>query len=346
MTTPASTRGIIANVTRLKMVGEQTIEAYNNDSTTKNWKNQVWRLIEDDGSHSPYFGTDDLSVTKQSCDLSDFEIVGQEAIAEIDIDENGYTKTQRGAITTFVNMLNRANDHVTIPGSLETRSFNPQYGICDNIERCTPPGVCDNQMAHVKDNLICLTQSYSGSPSYPVSCPDNTDPDRAMRAAERAWDNSSDKWVDAYGQMRVLQLSEIIELIKTKWDESLVSKKTPAKRMGLVVRESIVMHIENNTLYVLQHDDGSSDPYFLPYGDTNTDNRRSVHLSNLVLVKKDDLKKQSVKSILAKHSRIKAKRDVLKSKIKELQTLINILDRESTMLDVSLSTQHGVKRVG
>lgn len=345
MTTPAQDKGIIVNVTRLKLTG--------NDGDYSNYKsrqNKVWILSSDDGSSCPYFDAVDGSETNFCAYVRDFSVT-QEVPAvparTIQIDFSALeTRTvntiQSQAIATFNTMRNRAIAHRN--GESQSDSlFYTGYGICDNIHRCMPDGASSDTMALIKDNLIRRVPSYSGNYHYPVNHPKggSTQKERSQ-AADNAWCEFNNKWGGEYGALRLAQLEELIEHIENKWDDALAKDMTPATRVGLVVGVSLVEY-RDGTIWRFVRDDKSADPYF---ESVTTSNQTSLDLRYVTILQmEEDNKKRSVSQFLKEIARQAAKRDKLQAQIAELQKQAADASQRIAMLDYGLGNAHKVQRM-
>lgn len=267
-------------------------------------------------------------------------IEGQEAQTT---EENAmqYTTLQKQALDCFVTMYNRA-EQVRNGDSISDSLFYVGYGICDNIGRTKPTGASTDTLSTVKDNLIRRTPSYSGNYHYPVSCPDNPGD---IDAADSAWGNHNNKWTGAYGANRLKQLAELIELVKTVWDDKLGQDQTPAARVGLIEGVSIVQWRRDlEHMYRFVADDRSSDPYFerLDGGD-----RRSIDLRYITILPMPSVENDS-RSVAEFLEAIKAEQDQAKAITAQIEALKKALSDTSTaiaMLDYGLRTVHKVQRL-
>lgn len=251
---------------------------------------------------------------------------------------------QQHAINTFTTMLSRAESYRHDPLSSSSDNFYSGYGICDNIGRCKPQGADESVMSMIKDNVIRRLPSYSGCYHYPVKSNKQRDGYTVADEAENAWGNNSDKWLGEYGANRVQQLRELIDYVTNNWRDELAENMTPAKRVGIIQNVTVVRRIPEGDFFTLQYDDSSCDPYFMPLGGT-PDDRRSIDLRRIEIVKTEDQPKRSLKSFLKLHAKTVAKREALEMKLKELKAEIETFKREEAMLDYALGQQHGVKRL-
>jgi len=231
MTSPAKLAGIVVNGARLKI---NTPEA----------NGFIWLLSDDDNSMFPFFRSECGTFNDRCFAISDCEII-KEPVLELPPppvitgtfleDVPIYTVWQKRAIDCFQKMH---DDAVIYHNGGTTGGLRVASGICDNITRYTD---FDDSMSRVKDNLIRTLPSYSGEYHYPVKGTDE------YPSAERAWDNIHDKWMGEYGASRLVQLGELIEAIKTRWDENLITALSPAQRMGLKIGD-LVWHRERGEL--------------------------------------------------------------------------------------------------
>lgn len=338
---PAKRRGVVVGVD-LKMTGVKSLGVLG--SNHSHYKDLVWQMNRDDGSESPYFTSvcgEHKEVCLYVCDftpVSDLDKAATEQAAS----DDGYTINQRHAVKTFTTMLERAKRYRE---NGERNGFDPEAGICDNIGDCRPSGAGYDEMYRVKDNIIRVVPSYSGNYHYPVKHP-NPRPNRDIAdEAENAWDNNNNKWAGEYGAMRVIQLEELIEHVKTKWNENLVTVLTPAQQRGIIIHETVCQHINNGTLWVMQRDDESSNPYFIPFGNTGTDGRTDLRLKDLNVLSSIDGKKRSVRGFLANAKRIVARRERLEREMSKIQNQLTELKGALAMNDYQLAQQHSVKRI-
>jgi hypothetical protein len=248
------------------------------------------------------------------------------------------TRTQEQALKTFNTMRTRAIQSRNGEDVSDTL-FYTGYGICDNIHRCTPNGANSDTMALIKDNLIRRVPSYSGNYHYPVPCPNEA----GGNAAENAWGRSSNRWTDAYGTNRLIQLEELIYKIEHEWDEKFAEDMTPAQRVGLILNVSVVQY-RDGTMWKFVVDDKSSDPYFEPVcgGD-----RRSLDLRYLTIMPMEDFTndQRSVAQFLEQIKATQTLKTDLESKLAALQKEIAEAGRHIAMLDYGLGIVHKVKRM-
>ena len=246
-----------------------------------------------------------------------------------------YTELQQKAINTFQGMYDAAVAHRE---GRESR-LNGDYGICDNIDRfASLAGSYESQMSEVKENLIRQTAMYSGNYTYPVPCPDGGD-------ASSAFSRHSNKWRGDYGLNRLVQLEQLIELIKTKWDDTLVNRKTPAFRNGLKVGD-VVRYTRRDTpsFWVFRRDDESMSPSFHKL--TDKDDYTDIDLNYIVKVDKDEICKPRAVSEFLSELEVQASKKVdIERKIAELQKQLTDVQTDIAMLDYGLADQHKVKRI-
>lgn len=338
---PAKRCGVVVGVD-LKMTGDKSIGVLG--FTHSYYKDLVWQMNSDDGSESPYF-TSTCGKCKNVClYVQDFTPVNtlNESATEQATADDGYTINQRHAVKTFTTMLERAKLYRE-NGSRE--GFDPDSGICDNIGDCRPSGAGYDEMYRVKDNIIRVVPSYSGNYHYPVKSPTPRAGRDIADEAENAWDNSSNKWAGEYGAMRVNQLEELIDHVKTKWNENLVTVLTPAQQRGIIIHETVCQRISNGSLWVMQRDDDSSSPYFIPFGNTGTDGRTDLRLKDLRVLTNIDGTKRTVRGFVNNAKRINARRERLELQISKMQAQLDEMKGELAMNDYQLAQQHGVKRI-
>ncbi|QNN99870.1 hypothetical protein phiPsa267_161 [Pseudomonas phage phiPsa267] len=352
MTTPAQERGIVVNVTRLHHPENSG----------------VWFLQEDDGSQFPYFRNESMTEQYRCFCIHDVVVVQQPApaplpIPSVDFSVMGltpppapvtiapqptteapqmqYTTLQKQALDCFTTMYNRA-EQVRNGDSISDSLFYVGYGICDNIPRCKPSGSDSDTLSTIKDNLIRRTPSYSGNYHYPVSCPNNPGD---VDSADSAWGNHANKWTGAYGSLRLAQLAELIELVKTVWDDKLGQDQTPAARVGLIAGVSLVrVPRRNDEIYRFVADDRSSDPYFERI---DGEDRRSIDLRHIVILPMADFENDS-RSVADFLEAIKAEQDqakAIKAQIEALQKALSATGTTIAMLDFGLRTVHKVQRL-
>jgi hypothetical protein len=249
---------------------------------------------------------------------------------------SNYTALQTLAVNTFQGMYDAAVAY------REERSsrLNGDYGICDNIDRFADMnGANSSQMSEVKENLIRTTASYSGNYTYPVPCPEGGD-------ASSAFSRASNKWKGAYGLNRLVQLGQMLEIIKSdKWHDGLVKRQTPAQRNGLTVGDIVrYTRRSESTFWVLRRDDESMSPSFHKLLDK--DDYTDLDLNYIVKVDKETLyKERPVSEFLEAISVQMALQADLDAQILELQKQRSETANQVAMLDLGLAEQHKVKRI-
>jgi hypothetical protein len=199
-------------------------------------------------------------------------------------------------------------------------------------------GSYESQMSEVKENLIRQTAMYSGNYTYPVPCPEGGD-------ASTAFSRNSNKWRGAYGLNRLVQLEQLIGLIKTKWDDTLVNRKTPAFRNGLKVGD-VVRYTRRDTpsFWVFRYDDESMSPSFHKL--TDKDDYADLDLNHVVKVDKDEISKpRAVSEFLSELEAQAKKKADIERQIAELQKELTNVQTDIAMLDYGLADQHKVKRI-
>lgn len=250
---------------------------------------------------------------------------------EVAKDSEGYTDLQRMAFNTFQKMY----DEVVKHRRGDSSRLNLDYGICDNIERfALDANASYQQMAEVKENLIRTTASWSGDYTYPVKCPNGGSP-------SSAFSSSRNKWSGDYGLNRMLQLGEMIEIIKSeKWDDNLVKRLSPAQRNGIALGDVVRWTTDNNSLWVLRYDDQSSSPSFHRLGDESYTRDISI-----VDVRKVDNTPKDVSTFLAEIAVKVAEVESLEQQLAKLQAQLKEAKGEVEVLDAGLAIQHKVKRI-
>lgn len=234
--------------------------------------------------------------------------------------------TKQQAVLRDLNAIREAAEKYRETGE-RIGTFRPTWGICDNIAEVGTFG----KTATVKDNLICRTPSFSGEHHYPVPGPEGCD-------ASTAWDRYDEKWTGEYGDNRLKQLNELIHLVETEWHDNLISRRTPAERLGFVIGQPYVYKTDGS-IWVFVRDDDSSDPMFR---NTVTGEERWRPLSEMK--PKPKPVKRSVKAFIRLAEKAEAKKAVAQAKLKELRQQIQELDAEIALLDEGLREQHKVKR--
>lgn len=331
-TTPAQAKGIIVNVTRLKLTG--------NDGDYSNYEsrqNKVWILADDDGSSCPYFDAVDGSESTFCAYVRDFSVIQEVPLPVVaGTIQSGPTDLQQKAINTFQGMYDAA---VKYREGLDSR-LHGEYGICDNIERFADlAGANAYQMAEVKENLIRTTAIYSGNYTYPVPCPNGGE-------ASNAFSNNSNKWRGAYGLNRLTQLGQLVDIIKSdKWNDDLIKRLTPAVRNGLKVGD-VVRYTRRDTssLWVFRRDDESMSPSFHKLSDK--DDYTDLDLNYIVKVDRETVfKVRPVAEFLSAIAEQVDKKADIERQIAELQAQLAGVQTEIAMLDFGLADQHKVKRI-
>ncbi|UAV90024.1 hypothetical protein REC_175 [Pseudomonas phage REC] len=344
MSTPAQQAGFIVNVTRLKISNKEHAQ-YGNGL--------VYLLREDDETSLPFFRSECGKVSNDCFFIGDMSIIQdvpapaplpapvapaltlEKAPLPVPPAPVVYTALQQKAINTFQAMYDAAVAHREGRDS----RLNGDYGICDNIDRfASAAGSSETPMSEVKENLIRQTAMYSGNYTYPVPCPDGGD-------ASTAFSRHSNKWRGAYGLNRLVQLEQLIELIKTKWDDSLVNRKTPAFRNGLQVGD-VVRYTRRDTpsFWVFRRDDESMSPSFHKL--TDKDDYTDIDLNYIVKVDKDEIcKPRAVSEFLSELEAQAVKKADIERQIANLQKQLTNVQTDIAMLDYGLADQHKVKRI-
>jgi len=346
MTTPAQQRGIIENVTKLKLKSSPDSEYGQSDL------DRVWLLTDDDGSNFPFFSpTNGLDRDRVFCLANMHPIVesGQQPKPVVPpvppmpvsftAPPSPYTDLQQVAINTFQAMYDAAAAYRRGEPSPNATSLNPEYGICDNIDRfARANGSTETPMSEVKENFIRQTEVYSGNYTYPVPCPEGGD-------ASGAFSRNSNKWNGPYGLNRLVQLGQLIALIKSdKWDDSMVKRKTPAFRNGLTVGDIVVYtRRTEHTYWVFRLDDESMSPSFHKIG--NPDDYTDLDLNYIRKVDKADIRKRTVSEFLAELTVKQEEQEAINKQIAELTSKLTANAAAIALLDFGLADQHKVKRL-
>jgi hypothetical protein len=255
-----------------------------------------------------------------------------EATAEAGPLESGYTKLQTFAINTFQAMY----DDAVLHREGKAHRLCGDYGICDNIPRFAEfAGADTGKMIEVKENLIRQTASYSGDYNYPVK-PVNDE------SASNSFSRHGNKWKGEYGLNRLTQLGELIEMLKTHWDDSLVVRQTPATRNGLEVG-SLVRYTGDNSFWVFRRDDESMSPSFHRLGDCN--DYTDLRLEYIKKVDASQIEERSVSEFLEVLTVKIEEQTSIEKQIAELKAKLVSVQSDVSLLDYSLAKQHKVKRI-
>lgn len=250
---------------------------------------------------------------------------------------------QQQAIATFSTMLSRAIAYRENPSENDELLFKPRYGICDNIGRCSPNGTSHDTMSLIKDNVIRRVPSYSGNYHYPVRHPNPENGVSQADAAEHAYDNYSQRFEGEYGAERVKQLTEILDYVTNQWDDKLAERQSPASRIGIIKGLTIVKRRDDQSMWVLHSDDDSADPYFLPLGSSDRDDRCAISLHRLEVLPIPEINKISVSSFVKRMIKAKKKREELEKKLKAIHIDIAKSQQAEQVLAYHLGKQHGVQ---
>lgn len=346
MTTPAQQAGFVLNVTRLQLTG-------NDGDYNANDQEKFFVMSHDDGSNCPYFTREETG-TKLCAYVRDMSIVQQPAVlpppVPVDMSflddfvgvpaaPSPYTDSQQTAINVFQAMYDAAVAYRNGATDGLAVKLNPDYGICDNIDRfANANGSHETPMSEVKENLIRQTEIYSGNYTYPVPCPDGGD-------ASNAFSRHGNKWNGPYGLNRLLQLGQLIELIKSgKWDDSMVRRKTPAFRNGLTVGDMVMYTRRTDVTYwILRHDDESTSPSFHRVGDPT--DYSNLDLSYIRKVDNSVKEERSVSQFLEELKAKQEEQDNIARQIAELQAALTENKSAIALLDFGLAEQHKVKRI-
>jgi hypothetical protein len=310
------------------------------DQQSEHWqKGEIVTFINDDYSRIPEF--EDSRGETIYIHIDHVEKTGERAMTV-------QVSMQQLAIDTFSKIVERAIAYRENPEANDRELFNPRYGICDNVSLCMPKEHrrrYSSQMLYVKDNLIRQVPSFSGAYHYPVPAPgvDRENQQAMEREAENAYDNNSDKWAGDYGAERLIQAKELVDYVTNKWQDCFATEMTPCQRNGIVVMETVVVEKETGEFYLLQRDDESNDPYFIPFGDTNNDRRKCIRLQDIRVLREEDTVKRSAASLINELNRRREKRLKLEEKVKALQAEVNEMIKGSIPLEMALLSQHNVK---
>ncbi|MNE01350.1 hypothetical protein D3C80_937870 [compost metagenome] len=228
----------------------------------------------------------------------------------------------------------------------ESGSYNRlerSYGVCSNIERFHDAasgltrGKWEEIMANVKNSVLPLTPSYTGSFHYPVPGVDGMD-------AERAFDRADNKWSGEYGANRIKQCKEAIAIMETQWNDEWAVKKTRANRAGIYENSTVVRFKDYpHMLWRMDCDDGSHNPHFKSLCESRGGYMDLDRISEIVDV--DKMKTLTVKQYLKKAEKIIAKRAKIIAKLDALQAIRDSLDVELKSADSMLALVHKVKRI-
>lgn len=251
------------------------------------------------------------------------------------VDVSPYTELQKIAINVFQAMY----DAATAYRNGQPSTLNADYGICDNIDRfARAHGSSESPMSEVKENLIRQTEIYSGNYTYPVPCPDGGD-------ASNAFSRHCNKWDGPYGLNRLIQLGQLIALIKSdKWDDSMVRRKTPAFRNGLTVGDMVVStRRAEPTYWIFRRDDESMSPSFHKIGDP--DDYTDIDLNYIRKVDQAQLEERTVAQFLEELKVKQEEQDAINKQIAELQAALTENKSAIALLDFGLAQQHKVKRI-
>lgn len=252
---------------------------------------------------------------------------------------SAYTDSQQIAINVFQAMYDAAVAYRNGATDGLAVKLNPDYGICDNIDRfANANGSRETPMSEVKENLIRQTEIYSGNYTYPVPCPDGGD-------ASSAFSRHGNKWNGPYGLNRLIQLGQLIALIKSdKWDDSMLARKTPAFRNGLTVGDMVMYTRRTDVTYwILRHDDESMSPSFHRVGDPT--DYSDLDLNYIRKVDNSVNKERSVSQFLEELKAKQEEQDALNKQIAELQAALTENKNAVALLDFGLAQQHKVKRI-
>lgn len=369
MTTPAQKAGIIENVTELRIKPNLTCERA--DVTRGDYANYVFVMYHDDGTYLPYFKSVCGRQNNRCFRLEWMEKVEAEqvpalppmpvaplppqppvveapkevaiiALAELVLQPASKATARLVAIEAFSQML--ADAEHGRETSEWRHPFRTSYGICDNIAGYVFKVVGESNpnrhtyhgwINEVKNNLIRRTASWSGEWHYPVPGVDG-------KNAEHCWDYSDNKWADAYGANRVVQLKELIALVQDDavWAERLCDELTAADVLGFKIG-SIYMHKHTNKLWKFERDDGSRNPYFRSVANGESD---CIYLTELVAVG-DTFGERSVPEFLADAAAKVAEISEIEQQIKALKGKLEIAQGSLVMLDMALAEQHKVRRL-
>lgn len=211
----------------------------------------------------------------------------------------------------------------------EKGNLYPEYGICDNIP--TFAGQHVDACTNVKENLIRKTASYSGTYHYPVKGVNGQD-------AGSSFAHHDDKWLGDYGFNRVLQLTELCELIEKEWDDGLMKRLTPCLRMGYKVGD-LFMHSDGSQWELIE-DDGSAQPYFRRL---ENNGKRFICLNDVTKMPPE--KRKTVKAYVKKGNKLEKQILDIEGMILQLQEQRSALASELARNDRALEVNHSVQRV-
>lgn len=314
----------------------------------------LWVLRQDDETSLPYFDSICGNEKERCLPVAGMTVCEDQSFTQKqpyqkDLPEGMISKHQADAIATFTTMRDRAEEYMLTGVAPSKREFHHGRGICDNIVKATAPHVSDSHMINVKNNVIRRLPSFSGAYHYPVKGPEciDGDADDMVTEAEISWDNSSDKWAGEYGALRLAQLDELIEYIRTDWSDDLIGEMTSAEQYGMTIG-TMVMDKRDGSLWKLHRDDGSREPYFRP-ADNKDDDENGVKYMSLQNVKVLNVKNVSgemtVPEFVQRFDEIKAAMVEKNSLIVRLQNEIAVLRAEQAILDTAMANQHKVKRI-
>lgn len=235
----------------------------------------------------------------------------------------------------ILNKILLSAEHYRETGGIINK-FHRNDGICYNIESMAAHHT--HQLLNVKDNLIRQTPSYSGNYHYPVANPDGG-------CAERCWNDNNCKWDGAYGALRIQQLKELIHLVETQWEPGLIEPRSPARRIGLKVGDTVLRHTDGQILRFVRDDDSSNPAFaFLGKGDHDSFWEHVNNVRKIVLSEEDRAK--SVSQYVDEADTHLAKQKEIREAIAALEKALQDVNASLHLVDYKLAEVHRVRRLG